>query len=180
MNESKKRKFNIVDIVVLLILLAAVVFFAIKVLKPDAASGTTDATVSEKRTGTAYFTVEVDGLRKDMYDALASQLPQQMLANGKLTEGGIIHSATSEECKIAYLEVANPINTTLSTYIIPNEDAEYVNAFFVCQAPIDLVNYNHWSISQDIRVGRQYYLKTPMIELTGTVIDLTVEGEVEE
>ena len=178
MNEAKKRKFNIVDIIVLLILLAAVVFFAIKVLKPEAAQGVVDAVAPEKKLGTAYFTLEVDGMRKEMYDAVAAQLPQQMLANGKLTDG-IIHSVTCEPCEVAYVEAANPINAALTTYVIPGEDVEFVNAFFVCQAPIDLVNYNHYSVSQDIRIGRQYYLKTPMTELTGTVIELTVDGEVE-
>lgn len=179
MNEPKKRKFNIIDVIVLAILLVAVVFFAIKVLKPDAAQGVVDAVAPEKRTGTAYFTVEVDGMRKEMYDSLTSQLPQQMLANGKLTDG-VIRSATCEECTVTIVEAANPINAAVTSYVIPPEDAEFVNAFFVCQAPIDLVNYNHWSISQDIRIGRQYYLKTPMMELTGTVIELSVDGEVEE
>lgn len=178
MNEAKKRKFNIIDIIVLLILLAAVVFFAIKVLKPDAAQGVVDSIAPEKKMGTAYFTVEVDGMRKEMYESVASQLPEQMLANGKLTDG-VILSASCEECEVACVEAANPINAAVTSYVIPPEDAEFVNAFFVCQAPIDLVNYNHYSVSQDIRIGRQYYLKTPMTELTGTVIELTVDGEVE-
>ena len=178
MNEPKKRKFNIVDIVVLLILLAAVVFFAIKVLKPGTAQNGADSVIAEKNYGVAHFVVEVDGMRKEMYDAIASQLPQQMLANSKLTDG-VIYSVTCEPCQVAYLEAANPINAALTAYVVPAEDAEYVNAFFVCDAPIDLVNHNHWSISQDIRIGRQYYLKSPMFELTGTVIELTTEGEVQ-
>lgn len=177
MNEPKKRKFNIIDIIVLAILLVAVVFFAIKVLKPDAAQGVVDSIAPEKKMGTAYFTVEVDGMRKEMYDSIAAQLPEQMLGGGKLTDG-IIHSVTCEACEVACVEAANPINAAVISYVIPPEDVEFVNAFFVCQAPIDLVNYNHYSVSQDIRIGRQYYLKTPMLELTGTVIELTVEGEV--
>ena len=53
MNESKKRKFNIVDIIVLLILLAAVVFFAIKVLKPKDGADKKDTPETGKKMGTA-------------------------------------------------------------------------------------------------------------------------------
>lgn len=178
MNEPKKRKFNIIDILVLLILLAAVVFFAIKVLKPDATGDITNS-VTERNFATAHFTVEVDGMRKEMYDAIASQLPAQMMASGKLTDGNIL-SVRCEECKVAYLEASNPINAASTGFVVPNDDAEYVNAFFVCDAPVDLVNENHYSVSQEIRMGRLYYVKTPMFEVAGTIIELTVDEEAAE
>lgn len=177
MNEPKKRKFNIIDLLVLLILLAAVVFFAIKVLKPDAGNDTNSA--ADPNIATAHFTVEVDGMRKEMYDAIASQIPAQMMASGKLTDGRIL-SVRCEECKVAYLEASNPINAASTGFVVPNDDAEYVNAFFVCDAPVDLVNENHYSVSQEIRMGRLYYVKTTMFEVAGTVIELTVDGETAE
>lgn len=176
MNEPKKRKFNIVDIIVLLILLAAVVFFAIKVLKPEAADSVVNAVTPERKVGTAHLVVEVAGLRKDVYDTVADLLPCEMLAYGKLNDGRVL-SATCKDCELAYIQVENSINQATTCYVVPDPDTEYVTAFFECEAPVDLTDDNHASNNQELRIGRMYYVKGLMFEFTGTIIQLEVTEE---
>ena len=164
MEKQKKRRFNIVDLVVLVILLAAVVFFACRLLKP----GSED---TGARMGTARFVVEVDGVRESFFAELEKQIPCQLIASSKLVDAYIV-SVASEPCEVAYTEASNPSNTAETCYIVPDADVSYVNAFFTIEAPVDLNSPTNTSLSQELRLGRIYYIKGRTVELAGTIVEL--------
>lgn len=166
MKEKSKAKLNIVDVVVILLILAAAVFFALRMMK--------DARPIEeraKRPGVIRFTVEVDGLRKDFYDNLAALIPTQMAASGKMVDGWIL------ECRAVPVTVErilakSPINASREQELLPEEGAEYVNAFFVCEADVDLNDNLNLTGTQELRLGRSYYVKSVDIEVNGTIISM--------
>lgn len=164
MEKQKKRKFNIVDLAVLVILLAAVVFFAYRLLNSDSED-------ADARMGTARFVVEVDGIRESFYEEVTKELPCQMIASSKLVDAYVV-SAESEPCQVAYTQAANPVNGTETQYVVPDASIPYVNAFFTVEAPVDLNSPVNTSLSQELRLGRIYYIKGRTIELTGTIVEL--------
>lgn len=164
MEKQKKRKFNIVDLAVLVVLVAAVAFLAYKLLKPADEE-------PASRMGTARFVVEVNGMRESFYNEVAEELPCQMIASGKLVNA-YVREARSEPCKVAYVEAANPVNGAEASYVIPDESIPYVNAFFTIEAPVDLNTDTNTSLSQELRLGHIYYIKGRTIELVGTIVEL--------
>ena len=166
MKEKSKAKLNIVDVVVILLILAAAVFFALRLVK--------DARPIEeraKRPGVIRFTVEVDGLRKDLYDGIAATLPTQMAASGKLVDGWILE-CRAEPVTVERILAKSPINASREQELLPEEGAEYVNAFFVCEADVDLNDNLNLTGTQELRLGRSYYVKTVDIEVNGTIISM--------
>lgn len=164
MEKQKKRRFNIVDLAVLVILLAAVVFFAYRLM-------TSDREDPNARMGTARIVVEVDGIRESFYEEVARELPCQMIADSKLVNAYVV-SAACEPCEVACTEAANPVNGTETRYVVPDADVPFVNAFFTVEAPVDLNSPTNTSLSQELRLGRIYYIKGRTIELAGTIIEL--------
>ena len=164
METQKKRRFNIIDLIVLVILLAAVVFFAIRMLKPEEAEPV-------QHMGTARIVVEVDGIRESFFEELEKQIPCQMLANGKLADA-YVTDLHAEPCQVAYKQAANPVNGTETQYVVPDASIPYVNAFFTVEAPVDLDSDTNFSLSQELRLGRIYYIKGKTIELAGTIVEL--------
>ena len=115
MKEKSKRKLNIVDVVVIALILAAAVFFGVRMLK--------DAKPAEervKRPGVIRFTVEVDGLRKDLYEGIAARIPAQMAASGKLVDGWILDT-WSEEVVVERILAKSPVNASREAEILPEE-----------------------------------------------------------
>ena len=86
MEEKRRRRLNIVDIVVILVILAVAVFFGWKLTHRSSGSG------AAVRPGTIRFVVEVDGLRKDLYEETAALVPCQMAASGSLVDGYILET----------------------------------------------------------------------------------------
>ena len=167
--EKKKRRLNIVDIVVIAVILAAAVFFGWKLTHRG-----TDAPAS--RPGTIRFVVEVDGLRKDMYDFTAAQLPCQMAASGALVDGHILESWASP-VKLISMKAKSPVNASMEEELEAEEGVEYVNAYFLCECGVDLNNLLNITGTQEIRLGRSYYLKSVDFEYSSTIISLEkIEG----
>ena len=167
--EKKKRRLNIVDIVVIAVILAAAVFFGWKLTHRG-----TEAPAS--RPGTIRFVVEVDGLRKDMYDFTAAQLPCQMAASGALVDGHILESWASP-VKLISMKSKSPVNASMEEELEAEEGVEYVNAYFLCECGIDLNNLLNITGTQEIRLGRSYYLKSVDFEYSSTIISLEkIEG----
>ncbi len=165
MKEKSKRKLNIVDVVVIALILAAAVFFGLRLLK--------DSNPEEKvkRPGVIRFTVEVDGLRKDLYDGIAATLPTQMAASGKLVDGWILESR-AEPVTVERILAKSPVNASREQELWPEEGVEYVNAYFVCEADVDLNDNLNLTGTQELRLGRSYYVKSIDIEVNGTIISM--------
>ena len=162
--EKKKRRLNIVDIVVIVVILAAAAFFGWKVTHQ-----TTETTVERK--GTIRFVIEVDGLRKDMYDATKAMLPCQMAASGSLVDGYILES-WANPVKLLSMKAKSPVNASMEEELEAEEGVEYVNAYFLCECGVDLNNLLNITGTQEIRLGRSYYLKSVDFEYSGTIISV--------
>ena len=163
--EKKKRRLNIVDIVVIVVILAAAVFFGWKLTHRGGDSG------AQARPGTIRFVIEVDGLRKDMYDATEVMLPCQMAASGSLVDGYILES-WANPVKLLSMKAESPVNASMEETLEAEEGVEYVNAYFLCECGIDLNNLLNITGTQEIRLGRSYYLKSVDFEYSGTIISV--------
>ena len=163
--EKKKRRLNIVDIVVIVVILAAAVFFGWKLTHRGGDSG------AQARPGTIRFVIEVDGLRKDMYDATAVLRPCQMAASGSLVDGYILES-WANPVKLLSMKAKSPVNASMEETLEAEEGVEYVNAYFLCECGIDLNNLLNITGTQEIRLGRSYYLKSVDFEYSGTIISV--------
>jgi hypothetical protein len=157
-------KFNIIDIIIIILVLAVLAFLGMKVYNAKAVG-------NNAKMGTITFVVEVPALEKGLYDEIAAYIPTQMAASGKWVDGNIV-SVTSVPCKVNYLEVTNPVNATLSTYMETPPDVEYVTAYFTCTAAIDLNDLLNMVGTQEVRLGRAHFVKGVDFEISGTVISL--------
>ena len=164
MEEKRKGRLNIVDIVVIVIILAAAVFFGWKLTHRGS-----DAPAVRK--GTIRFVVEVDGLRKDLYDATAALVPCQMAASGSLVDGYILET-WGNPCTVTHIKAKSPVNASLEQELLPEEGVDYVNAYYLCECAVDLNDKLNLTGNQEIRLGRSYYLKSVDIELSGTIISM--------
>ncbi len=163
--EKKKPKLNIVDIVVIVVILLAAAFFGWKLLHRG-----DDAKAPEKP-GVIRFVVEVDALRRDMYDATAVTLPVQMAASGKLVDG-FIQDSWASPVQLISVKAKSPVNASKEVELVPEEGVDYVNAYFLCECDVDLNNKLNLSGTQELRIGRSFYVKSVDFEFNGTIISL--------
>ena len=160
MKKERSWKFNIVDVVVILAILAAGIFFAWKFLQARPQNNA--------NMGVIRYEVEVPGMTRDLYNEVVSFLPCQMAASGEWVDGHIL-SADWEPCQVEYIEVSSPVNNNETQWVKADPDTEYVTGVFQCEARVDLAGLFNMVGTQEIRVGRNHYLKGVDIELIGTI-----------
>lgn len=160
-NQKKKFKFNIVDAVVIVVILAVAAFFIMKFIdfrqvQPDMGA--------QKMS----YTVRVDAMPRSMYEEIADKLPAQMISNGGYING-YVQSAEAEECGVTDIEFKDSQNPLSCYHVTPADD--YVSVIFYCEANIDNSILNQVG-SQEVRVGRSHYVKTHDVEVMGTIISV--------
>ena len=160
MKKERTWKFNIVDVVVILVILAAGIFFAYKFLQARPQNNA--------NMGVIRYEVEVPGMTRELYEEIASFIPCQMAASGEWVDGNII-SASWEPCEVEYIEVSSPVNSNETQWVKADPNTEYVTGVFQCEARVDLSGMFNMVGTQEIRVGRNHYLKGVDIELIGTI-----------
>lgn len=168
-NNKKKFKFNIIDAVVILVILAVAAFFVLKFV--DFGDG---AFISVGSSDQVVYVVEVDAMKKDVYESIAAELPTQMIANGAYTDGYIV-SAECEPCAVESIEFQDTGNQSVRYHISPED--EYVTARFTCEAGLLNGTLLNNVGSQEVRVGRPHYVKGKNIEVVGTIVSLEYVGE---
>ena len=166
-NKTKKFKFNIIDALVIVVILAVIAFFALKFIDFEQATPSTGTQKIE-------FVVQIDAMSKEMYEEIAPQLPAQMISNGKYIEG-YIQSCESEPCNISDIEVCDWQNQTRVYHMEP--EGEYVTVRFYCQAQMETDSLLNTVGSQEVRVGRTHYVKSNDFEVVGTVISVERSAE---
>ncbi len=164
MKEKRKVRLNIVDILVIVIIVAAVGILGWRLTHRNGDTLTS-------RSGTIRFVVEVDGLRKDLYDATAALVPCQMAASGSLVDGYILET-WGNPCTVTHIKAKSPVNASLEQELLPEDGVDYVNAYYLCECAVDLNDKLNLTGNQEIRLGRSYYLKSVDIELSGTIISM--------
>lgn len=155
---EKKRRFNIIDILVLALFLAAVVFLGSKVLSKVQSQGSD--TISLK------YQVMYEGVSNDLYDAAAAHVPSQIMASGVLYDSHV----TAVEKRDFYVYeggewVVDPYHCTLIFTVEGN----------VANAAVLTTEVG----SQEVRVGKEHVLKTQYLEFDKGIITFVEWGRAE-
>ena len=161
---SKKLfgKLNIVDIIIILVIVAAAVFFAVKYLNVGDHSGAATAEVRFSR-------LRLKACPRTCTTKLASTLPAGMIS-GKETVPGTILSCYYEPCKRESIKASYPYDG-MEVTIIPDEEDKFVTAYFECKATINANAVNNEFGAQELRIGRVHYLKSRDVELIGVITE---------
>ena len=158
MEQKAKRvgKFNIIDIIVVLLILAVLVFAGYKLMN----RGSGSAAEVEKVKIT--YVVRVENVAKELYDTCQAHLPSKLMASGALVGGEIV----SVE-KTPYY-VLGPDGQWV-------EDPDHVNLYLTATTEVNGGPVMTTKIGdQEVRIGKKdYILKSEYVEFQGgTVVDV--------
>lgn len=158
MEQKTKKKFNIIDVIVIILLVAAVVFAGWKL------SGKEDSDSSADMTKVTY-TVKVEGVPAELYENCQEHLPSPLMASGKLL-GGEIQTVRKEP-----FLVLSPSGDWV-------EDPEHVTLYFTAETETPSGDVMTTKVGeQEVRVGKtDYILKSEYIEFSRcTIVDVSWE-----
>ena len=153
---KKIGKFNIIDIIAVLLILAVVVFAGIKLMN----RGGTE--IGETAMTKVTYTVRVEGVPAELYENCKEHLPSPLMASGALVGGQI----ESVEKAPYYVLDAN------GEWI---EDREHVTLYFTATTETPSGEVMTTKVGdQEVRIGKtDYILKSEYIEFQGgTVVDV--------
>lgn len=156
--QKERKRINIVDIIIILIILAVAVFFGMKFLG------------GEKRianSGEITFTVLVEAVPVESYENLKDTLPSKTIAGGGYIDCEI-KSVTAEPCTVNKIERTHMNNPYVITELAPS--GEFVNLNFTITATVNLDSILTEVGTQEVRVGRSHIVKTKHFEFTGTIL----------
>ncbi len=161
MEEKAKRigKFNIVDIIAVLLILAVLAFAGIKLAHRG--GGETAETTMTKVT----YVVRAEGVPVELYENCLEHLPSPLMASGALVGGQI----ESVEKKPYY--VLGPDGQWV-------EDPDHVTLYFTATTETPTTEVMTTKVGeQEVRIGKKdYILKSEYIEINGgTIIDVKWE-----
>ena len=155
MEQKAKRigKFNVVDIIAVVLILAVAAFAAYKLLGPD-------DTVSARREMTRVtYTVKVEGVPAELYENCAAHLPSPLMASGALVGGEIV--AVEQEPDYVLDAGGNWV-----------EDPGHVTLLFTAETETPTAEVMTTKVGeQEVRIGKtDYILKSEFIEFSGGII----------
>lgn len=169
MEEKSRRKgrFNIVDIIVVLILIAGLAFVGFKFLGDGSGSATASTRIE--------YTVLVPGVRaevcENIMDIQREKGQVQLMANGQLLDGYV--TAVEAQPHVSY----EP--NDMGVIMISQEVGEgaRVDMLFTIQAAVD--NTVTCKVgTQEVRIGKTHIVKTTEFELEGYDDVVVVSREV--
>ena len=165
MEQKAKRvgKFNIVDIIAVILIAAVVIFAAWKLLGPD------DSITAEREMTDVTFVVKVEGVPAELYENCLDHLPSPLMASGALVGGQI------ESVEKAPYYVLSPDGQWV-------EDPDHVTLYFTATTETPAGEVMTTKVGdQEVRIGKtDYILKSEYIEIQGgTIVDVTWEEPAE-
>ena len=158
MEQKAKRigKFNIVDIIAVILILAVLAFVGVKLLGPD------DTVTAERAMTKVTYVVKVEGVAPELYENCLEHLPSPLMASGALVGGQI-----EEVEKQPYYVLDAGGNWV--------EDPSHITLLFtaVTETPTAAVMTTKVG-EQEVRIGKtDYILKSEYIEFSdGTIVDV--------
>lgn len=159
--EEKKAfrigKFNIVDIIAVILLLAVAVYGAARLLNRG---GTIEVPTTE-----ITYVVRVQNVAAEMYETAKANLPSPLMASGARLNGRI------ESVEMTPFLVLGPDGQWC-------EDPDHVNLYFTCTATVPKEEVMTTKVGeQEVRIGKtDYIMKSETVEFqNGTVIDVQRE-----
>ena len=153
---KKIGKFNIIDMIAVILILAVVVFAGIKLM--NRGGGESVEAAMTKVT----YTVKVEGVPSELYETCQAHLPSPLMASGALV-GGQIESVE----KTPYY-VLGPDGEWV-------EDPEHVTLYFTATTETPSGEVMTTKVGdQEVRIGKKdYILKSEYIEFQGgTIVDV--------
>lgn len=157
--EKSKRKINVIDIIIIIVILGVAVFFAYKFLGGK-------GKLAPKTQIT--YTVLVQAVPKEEYQNITKYIPDKAIASGSQIESEI-KSVSAAPCKVDKIEKTNTDSYVKST-VIPS--GEYVDLTFTVTAQVTATSLLNEVGTQEVRIGRTHIVKTKNFEMTGVVISL--------
>lgn len=150
-----KRKLNIIDILILLVLVAAIAFAVVKVVGRSGADGAADA-LSEPN---LRFEMTTDELSKTLADSIQAALTAGKTKVGNVeAEAGRIYNGDKLIDACVTKVTAEPGET----------DGSYV--LHITVEAKATPSSGHYSVgTQEVRIGKELYLKTLDVEIIATV-----------
>lgn len=151
--EQKKRKFNVIDVVAVLIILAAAVFVGMKLMNRGGSGEGGSNTVP------VTYTVKCEGVDSELYESCKEHLPSPLMASGELIDGQI----ESVEEEPYYVMTAD------GGWV---EDHDHVTLIFTVTCNVSKGAVMTTKVGeQEVRVGKtDYILKSEYIEFSDVVI----------
>lgn len=155
-------KLNIIDFLVILVIVAAAVFVALRLT----GRGPSDTPVGTTGTRIRYE-VKVPRMEPELYEAIKARI-----------DGGETQFLTGEaliDARIVGIRTA-PYVTTVATEdgrLVLAEDPYFLNVYFTYEAGLTSV-INNQVVTQEIRIGSSTWVKTVGFQFTGTVVNLEI------
>ncbi len=160
-------KLNIIDLLVILLLIVAVALIGWKVTRKDGASNVSRTILT--------YTVEVQGVDKEVYEGIKAYVPgesgigDQLMANGEMVDAYVIDvTAKPHEGGITMTDV----NGTTLTFPV---EEDTLDLSFTIQANVVNSVTNEVG-TQEVRIGKTHIVKTVHFELSNGIIT-TCEAE---
>ena len=151
--EQKKRRFNVVDIIAVVLILAVLACAGTKLMN----RGGSGAAVELVKIPVTYL-AKAEGVDARLYENCLEHLPSKMMASGALV-GGEIVSVEKEPYMVM---------TPAGDWV---EDPERVNLIFTATTEVKQEAVLTTKVGdQEIRIGKGHILKSEFIEFEATTI----------
>lgn len=153
-------KLNIIDLLVILLVIAAVAFLGIKLANRDSGGvvGTTKLT----------YTVKVSAVEPEVYESVKQNIPGQLMASGELVNGTVVSVEAEPSHSGASLSTeGGALDVTLRD--------DLLDLVFTIEANVTNTVTNEVG-TQEVRIGKSHIVKTTKFEMPSGVI-LTCDWE---
>ena len=168
---GKGGKFNIIDIIVVLILVAAIVFAVMHFVDKKQEAKEEEVSEAEAVNLTEpnlRFTVFFNDIPEDMADSIVASFDGEPLHTDKWGE-----MLPTRMFNAWLLLDAQAVDWETG----PGEDPGEEDLWITCEAHAKFKEENCKVGAQEVRIGRTYIFKTLLVEATGIVSDMEVLGE---
>lgn len=159
---EKKRKFNVIDVIVIVILLAALAFAGYKLLNRGGESlGDADALSAPN----IRFTVLCDDIDATMADNILASLASEPMEIGGTTVSmtRLYNSNKLVDAQVVAFEAADGAEGTKDLLLTVEANATATPGAYSV-------------VTQEIRIGKDYIVKTVGVEIIGQILSLEKLG----
>ena len=156
-------KINIIDLLVILLIVAAAIFLGMRL--GNRSSGTPSAPTTSR----VRFVVRVTRMDLESYEAVKARYDAgetQLIAGEDLIDGYIVDLRSTT--------YSNPIATDDGRYVLA-EDPNYITVYYTLEAAVSNPITN-MVVTQEVRIGAPFWVKTVGTQFSGTIIDLETIG----
>lgn len=156
MEQQSKKKFNVIDVIAVILILAAMVFVGFKLINRGSESG------GESKTIHVTYIAKAEGVDKSLYENCMEHLPSTLMASGKLLNGQI--ESVRQEPYYTLDDNGDWV-----------EDPYHVNLYFTASIDVADADVQTTKVGdQEVRVGKtDYVLKSEYIEFSNvTIVDV--------